>query len=98
MAAEQALERWQPLSAELHQLRTLTRELESLHHMRTMLNNQLHALQHSRQTNKTTLKRLQQHLALLNKQIKAIEKEIKEKVEQNAVLKQRINKVTKAKG
>jgi transposase len=98
MAAEQRLERWQPLSPELQCLRALTREMEGLHHIKTVVNNQLHALQHSKQVNKPTLKRLQQHIALLDKQVKAIEKEIKERVGKDAALKDKVEKITKAKG
>ena len=98
MAAEQHLQRWQPLSAELKYLRTLTREVESIQHIKTVLNNQLHALQHGKYINKSTLKRLQQHIALLNKQLKIIEKEIKKRVDKDAALKDKVEKITKVKG
>ena len=38
MGAEQALNRWQPLSADFYVLRTLTPETERLHQDRTALN------------------------------------------------------------
>lgn len=43
MAAEQSLERWQPMSTYFFTLRAYTRQLQSMQETRTALSNQLHA-------------------------------------------------------
>lgn len=98
MAAQQSLPVWRPISEEFYSLRALTRESESLHHVKTMLQNQLHALKHSRILSKSTIKRLEQNISLIEKQHKAIHKEIEEKVEKDAVLKRKVAHLTSIKG
>ena len=98
MGAEQALDRWQPLSADFYTLRTLTRETERLHQTKTVLNNQAHALQHARIQSKSSLKRIEQHIRLIDKQLLAIEKEIVAIVNNNLELKQKIDHIIQVKG
>lgn len=98
MGAEQALGGWQPLSSDFYKLRTLTREMESIHQTKTVLNNQRHALQHARIQSKSSIRRIEQHIALLHKQLATIEKEIEKLVNENAELEQKINKILKVKG
>ncbi|MGB3777370.1 MAG: IS110 family transposase [Tunicatimonas sp.] len=98
MAAEQALDRWQPLSSDFYALRTLTRETERLHQGKTVLNNQRHALQHARIQSKSSLRRIEQHIKLIDKQLLAIEKEIEKTVSQNLELKQKIDHIMQVKG
>ena len=98
MGAEQALDGWQPLSADFYTLRTLTRETERLHQGKTVLNNQRHALQHARIQSNSSLKRIEQHIRLIDKQLLAIEKEIVEVVNQNPELKQKIDHIIEVKG
>ena len=98
MGAEQALDQWQPLSTDFYSLRTLTRETERLHQAKTALNNQLHALQHARIESKSSLRRIKQHIKLIDKQLLAIEKEIAQIVHQNPDLKQKIDKIISVKG
>lgn len=98
MAAEQVLEEWQPLSRQLYLLRALTREIESLNHLKTQLNNQLHALQHCRIESKSTIERLQEHLSLLNSQLQEVARQVKQQVEEDAILKGKVEKITAIKG
>lgn len=98
MGAEQALNCWQPLSADFYVLRTLTRETERLHQDRTALNNQRHALQHARIESKSSIRRIGQHIKLIDKQLLVIEKEIVEVVNQNPELKQKIDHIIEVKG
>ncbi len=98
MCAEQALEKWQPLSSDFYKLRTLTREIEGIHQVKTALNNQLHALEHARILGKSSIKRLGQHIALLDKQLLSIEKEIEKAVGQNPEIKAKVDKIVKIKG
>ncbi len=98
MCAEQALEKWQPLSSDFYKLRTLTREIEGIHQVKTALNNQLHALEYARILGKSSIKRLGQHIALLDKQLLSIEKEIEKAVGQNPEIKAKVDKIVKIKG
>lgn len=98
MGAEQNLPIWKPLSKQLYQLRILTRELESLHAHKTMLNNQLHALAYGQFESKSTHKRLVSTIKLLDKQIESIQKEIIQTVESDADLKRKIEYITQIKG
>jgi transposase len=83
------------MSSDLYQLRCLTRELESLHQVKTGFTNQLHALAHTQFVNKSTQKRIQQLVKNLQSHINTIEKEM---VDANAALKQGIENITQMKG
>ena len=98
LAAEQSLEKWKPLSSDFYKLRALTREIESIHQMKTSLNNQVHALYHSRVQSKSSIRRIKTHISLLDKQLVSIEKEIKKVVNQNHEIKTKIDKIIKVKG
>jgi len=98
MGAEQNLPLWQPLSKQFYQLRTLTRELESLNQTKTVLNNQLHALSHAYFESKSTQKRLQTMIKLLDKQMESIQDEVHQLVESDLELKRKLEHITKIKG
>ncbi len=99
MGAEQNLPRWQPLSKQFYQLRTLTRELENLHQTKTALNNQLHALSHAQFESKSTQKRLLAMIKLLDKQIESIQQEVRHQlVEADSELKRKPEHITQIKG
>ena len=63
-----------------------------------MLNHQAHALQHAHIQSKSSLKRIEQHIKLIDKQLLVIEKEIIEVVSQNPELKQKIDNIMQVKG
>jgi transposase len=98
MGAERNLTCWQPLSRQLYLLRKLTREHEQVQHMRTEIRNRLHAEAHSMLAGRSTVKRLKKALQLYEDQLKAILKEIKATVNEDALLKEKINKITSIKG
>lgn len=98
MSAEQWLEPWQPLSEYFYKMRTLTREIESIHKVRTMLNNQLHALRYSMVDNPATVERIENHIQLLVNQTKAIEKELEKMVKSNPEVYVRFKKIAQVKG
>jgi transposase len=98
MGAERKLEPWQPFSEQLYLLRKLTREHEQVQQMRTETNNRLHAEAYSMLTGQSTVKRLQKTLQLCEAQLKAIEQEIKATVAADALLKDKITKITTIKG
>src|SRR5215210_701303 len=58
MGAEQALELWQPKDEYFYQLRSLTRQHQSLQELKTNINNQLHAHQHGMYQNQMVISQL----------------------------------------
>jgi transposase len=98
MGAEQALDKWQPLSIDFYHLRSLTRETEDLNNIKTTLNNQLHAMENTRIQSESSITRIKQHIALIDKQITAIKNEIFNIVNANADLKERMDKILEIKG
>lgn len=98
MGAERNLESWQPLSKQLYLLRKLTREHEQLQQVRSEMANRLHAETYSMHTGRSTVKRLQKTLQLYDKQLQAIRQEIKDVVAADALLEEKISKITTIKG
>ena len=90
MGLERELRLWQPISPFLLGLKQLTREREALVCSRTNVANQLHAYQHQGKPNKKSIKRSQQHIAFIDKQVKQIEKEIANFINQDEKLKTKI--------
>jgi transposase len=90
MGLERELRLWQPVSPNLLELKQLTRERDALVRSRTISANQLHAYRHQGKPNKNTIKRSQKLISFLDKQIKLIEKEIKDFVNNDKELKARM--------
>ncbi|WP_115070945.1 IS110 family transposase [Synechococcus sp. UW179B] len=76
MAAEQALDQWQPMSAFFFTLRTMTRQLERLQKTKTSLSNQLHATQISIYQVGVVTRQLTSLIRTLEKQMGSLEKAI----------------------
>lgn len=76
MAAEQALDQWQPMSEFFFTLRTMTRQLERLQKTKTSLSNQLHATQISIYQVSVVTKQLKSLIRTLEKQRTSLEKAI----------------------
>jgi transposase len=90
MGLERELRLWLPVSPNLLVLKQLTRERDALVRSRTISANQLHAYRHQGKPNKNTIKRSQKLISFLDKQIKLIEKEIKDFVNNDKELKTRM--------
>ena len=90
MGLERELRQWQPISLSLLGLKQLTREREALVCTRTGVANQLHAYRHQGKPNKASIKRSQRHIAFIDKQVKQIEKEITNFVNQDEKLRTKI--------
>jgi transposase len=76
LAIERELRAWVPPTRSMRQLKSLTRQAQAITEARTVAKNQLHAATHSAYALKTILKRYQQIIALYDKQIETIEREI----------------------
>ncbi len=73
MGSEQALEIWQPKDEYFYQLRSLTRQHQSLQELKTNVNNQLHADQHGMYQNELVTSQLMLLIKTINSQIADME-------------------------
>ena len=98
MGLEQQLSQWQPLSKNIYGLRLLTRQHQRLQELKNQCQNQQHALQHSQFTDLLVTKQLTKLMAVYEQQIQVLIKAIDDLVNQDALLKQRVEKLTAIKG
>jgi transposase len=98
MGLERALPVWKGVNGTLRTLKRLCREQEALQQMRTVVMNQLHAHVHSHEAEKSIVKRFQQHIRFIEKQIKTIQQEIQKVCTQDAELQKRIDNICSVKG
>jgi transposase len=98
MAAEQSLPLWQPMDDFFYQLRSMTRQHQSLQELKTSVNNQLHGQLHSACTSKVVVKQLKQFITTIDKQIKAIAKAIKDHIKSNEEVAVKVENICAIKG
>lgn len=98
MGAEQCLELWQPMGKFFYELRQYTRQYQNLQEQKTVFNNQLHALEHAMFKSKKMMKQQQDTIKLFDKQLKEIEKLIKNLIESDEIIKQKVSNICKIKG
>lgn len=98
MAAEQSLELWKPMEDFFYELRSLTRQHQSLQELKTSVGNQLHAQEHSASISKVVVKQLKQLISNINKQLEAIEFAIRAHIKTNETIEKKINKICRIKG
>ncbi len=93
MGVERQLTIWEPVSEHLKQIKCLTREREHLVKQRTIVKNQLHALNHGHKADDGTISRAMQLIEFINSQILEIEKELQILIKQDERLKSKIEKL-----
>lgn len=98
MGLERDLGQWSPLASNLLLLKQLTRSRSSLMDQKTAASNRLHALKHSYQPHKDVVKRINKLLKFLSKQIKEVEQQIKEQIESDPSLRERVENVCTVSG
>lgn len=98
MGAEQCLELWQPMGKFFYELRQFTRQHQNLQEQKTVFNNQLHALEQAMYKNKKMIKQQKDIIKLFDKQIKELEKLMKNLIESDEVVKQKVANICKIKG
>jgi transposase len=98
MGAEKALELWKPAAEYYYQLRTLTRQHQSLQEHKTAINNQLHAEEHGMYQNKQVLKQLNQMIALIDKQIADLATAIEQHLASDEAVAKKVKNICKIKG
>lgn len=94
MGAERALEKWTLSSGIYRKIRTLTRERQQLVKEKTRCKNQLHAEEHTAEPLRSTITRYRNHISFLEKQIIAVEKELKKLIAKDDFVAEKIKKVT----
>jgi transposase len=80
------LTKWQPPRPVLKKIKQLTRERDQLVSEKTLVKNQLHAEKSEAEPNKTSIVRMDKRIALLTKQEKEIQLEMKFLIDQDAAL------------
>ena len=98
LGVERKLREWQPASPIYKVLKELTRERERLVKIRSQFKNNLHALDHSYQPNKTSIKRLESLIKTLDKNIKEVEVELSAQKKQNEPLREKVDQLTSIPG
>lgn len=95
---EKQLKEWQISAETMRNLKSLTREYHNLKQLAVQIKNQLHAKEHSYKPLNSNIKRLQQQLALFEKQQNQIVEEIHKLIEKDQELKNRIDRIDKIEG
>ena len=98
MGAEQNLARWEPFSKNTYGLRSLTRQNEDLQIQKTMVINRMEAYKFSGYKNKFIEDQLLNMIKFTDQQIKEVNNQIVKTVDEDEVLKNKINKICKIKG
>jgi transposase len=98
MGAEQSLALWQPMDEFFYTLRALTRHHQSLQELKTNVNNQLHADQHSIYSNKKVMKQLKKLISTIEKELQETEQEIDQQLFSNPEIAKKVRYITEVKG
>lgn len=98
MGAEQCLELWQPMGKFFYELRQYTRQYQNLQEQKTVFNNQLHALGHAMFISKKMIAQQKNTIKLFDKQLKELDKLIKNHIDSDAIIKQKVSNICKIKG
>lgn len=98
MGLERKLSLWQPPATIFANLKTLTRERETLVLQRSKLKNQLHAYKTAFVKTDPTIRRIKKHIEFLNRQIKDAETDMKVLVKQNPNVDRKVKNIGKVKG
>ena len=98
MGVERRLMKWELSSTIYRKMKSLTRERSHLVKEHTRVKNQLHAEEHTAQPLKSIIRRKKSHLIFLKHQINKIEQELKDLVDTDGVLAEKINKITTVPG
>ena len=98
MGAEQSLDIWLPKDEYFYQLRSLTRQQQSLQELKTNVNNQLHADQHGMYQNEVVISQLMLLIKTIEGQIKDIEAAIAAHLDKDKEIAKLVEGITLLKG
>jgi transposase len=93
LGLERNLKNWIAPEQYFYQLRTLTRERESILTERTQLLNQKHSLESGFEQNAKTLQRINKRIEIITEFAKEVELDIKNVISQNKELNKKVNKI-----
>ncbi len=77
MGAEQCLSLWQPLGRYYYELRHYTRQHQNIQELKTVISNQIHALEHSMYRSDLLIDQLKSTIVLFNAQLKELDEKMK---------------------
>ena len=89
---------WEPASPQMYSLKRLCRERNTLIDEKTVISNRLHAEKSCKTPDRGTVRRLKQLIRLIDKQVKEVEQDLSQGLEQDPQLKQRIDNICQVKG
>ena len=98
LGLERKLKAWHGCSGTMLTIKRLCREREALQEHVVAASNQLHAHKHEHQPDKKTLQRIAQHIKFMKKQIAEIDKQVEQTLQQDPVLKVKVDNVCTIKG
>lgn len=98
MGAEQCLDLWQPKDEYFYQLRSLTRQHQSLQELKTNVNNQLHADQQGMYQNQIVIDQLMLLIKTINTQIRDMETAIAVHLNEDSEVAKLVEGITLIKG
>lgn len=98
MGAEQSLALWEPMGEYFYELRLLTRQQQSLQEQKTVLKNQLHAMQNGMYSNNFVTRKLKSSIKFIEKQIEQFEAQINAHIYSNEKVALKVEKICKIKG
>lgn len=98
MGVERKIRNWNPHSTIFKTLRCFTRERRALIDERTTVKNQLHAMQYTEKAPKVVLKRYEQRVAYLTRQIVKVEADIEKLIKEDVEISRKVKKTLTAPG
>lgn len=98
MCLHHQFEVWKPIGKYNYELRLLTRHHQSTQELKTVLLNQLHALEHSGYSSKQVSKQLKKTIELFEKQLQAIKKSVADHIDNNGEVKRKVGHICQIKG
>jgi transposase len=97
MGAEQCLELWQPLGRFYYELRQYTRQHQNIQELKSVINNQLHALEFGMYKSEAVINQLKAHV-LFDLQLKELDKSMKLHIKSNEKIDGKVKKILAMKG
>ncbi|MEO1712938.1 MAG: transposase, partial [Bacteroidota bacterium] len=98
LGISQELPSWEPASPQMYSIKRLSRERNTLIEEKTVISNRLHAEKSCKSPDRRTMRRLNQQLRLIDRQVKEVEQDLGQSLERDPELKQRIQQICQVKG
>lgn len=98
MGAEQCLELWQPLGRFYYELRHYTRQHQNIQELKSVINNQLHALEFGMYRTESIINQLKSTLALFDLQLKELDHSMKLHIKSNENIERKTKNILAMKG